>query len=891
MIVAYSFFPGDQDLALKNAQWMNELGGCKGHEVMVCYDARCTSDIVEAVGQEMLKAFDKVYRYIAKAAIDGWPEGANYFFRTVTAWMQNNPRYRYFLWLEPDAIPMREGWLNDLEKEFLASGKPFMGDRVQVEDIPLHMSGVGIYPNPLHQWAGEAYRAHDEAWDMSGKDQIVPQAHFTKLIEHAWRHPVFTNRNELKTQIRPEAVIFHSSKDGSLIDLLRHEKNLLKVQNGTTIRSVPISDQERSPVLASMPDMQQQSQGTMAQTNKELSKTQDGTGQSGEASVGVGNQSEKGSSPGHLPEVRITETGGTPPRHPQTTGGDVAVSPMSHSGTSSSIICDIFIRTYKGDYAWLNYCLQSIQKFCTGFRKVWVVSPDQMNVNMIPDWVEWKVMNDETEDGYLAQQITKLYADVITDYQSDYILHVDSDVIFTRECMPQDFFALTDLKLIWYYTRYSEIETPWQPITSKFMGETVPYEFMRRFPIMVPRWLYPRLREFCHKLHGMIISDYIRTQPPRAFSEFNALGAYAYKNHRDMLHFVNTLETEMPTPVARQFFSWGGITSDVKAEIETILHGTEQAKPKPSGGPTTTPPADLSVPLQSSGIKVLPNGIWVVNGDTHVSKWVEQQQRLDHDQNTLPFILPLIKEGQTVIDIGAFIGDHTIAYAKAVGPKGMVYAFEPNPVAFQCLKHNLRDFRNVWCENHGLSDRREIVPLSGNNGNTAGAYVGAHMKIADVKMEPLDDAIPWGANLIKIDAEGYEVKILKGAKDVIECYHPILVIEVNPVALLRQGETVKTLLGYVEAYGYSFSIMQENCNQDSDMYDIVCLPPVGRDEVVEVVEAEVTGSDGIIAPLEASLSIHDHVKALADYAQDKEQIKYVRKLLRKYGVIPKPRRK
>src|SRR5262249_39551045 len=160
-------------------------------------------------------------------------------------------------------------------------------------------------------------------------------------------------------------------------------------------------------------------------------------------------------------------------------------------------------------------------KFAKGFRKLWIVSPEECPwpYTVLPNQLqlEWKKMNDETEDGYLAQQITKLYADVITDYQADYILHIDSDVILTRTITPGDFIeAQSNGKVIWPYTPYAAIETPWQPIIEKFLGGAhMPYEFMRRFPIMVPRWLYPRLREFCHRIHGVPISDYIRNQPLR----------------------------------------------------------------------------------------------------------------------------------------------------------------------------------------------------------------------------------------------------------------------------------------------------------------------------------------------------------------------------------------
>src|SRR4029078_3362108 len=139
---------------------------------------------------------------------------------------------------------------------------------------------------------------------------------------------------------------------------------------------------------------------------------------------------------------------------------------------------------------WLNYCLDSIRKYCSGFRKVWVVSPQApANAALAMHKGEWKGVDDESEVGYLAQQITKLYADVITDYQADFILHVDSDVLITQPITPQHFFRRSG-NPIWYYPPYSVIDTPWKPITEKFMLRVVENEFMRRFPIMVPRWLY-----------------------------------------------------------------------------------------------------------------------------------------------------------------------------------------------------------------------------------------------------------------------------------------------------------------------------------------------------------------------------------------------------------------
>src|ERR1051325_2520427 len=303
MILALCFCERDQDLALKNIRWWNELGGCKGHKAVLWRDRRTSLDIAKEIQAEAHKCFDDVLVFTAGAEIDGWPEGANYFLRIASGYLQNRNE-RYFLWMEPDAIPITPGWMDQLEAEYKKAGKPFMGDRVEVNNVPLHMSGIGIYWNPLHEKAGEAYRAHEVAWDVAAMHQIVPNAYFTELIEHAWKHPTFTSVDELTTQISDKTVLFHSSKDGSLIDLLQQRRR----------GSVAIPD-----------------------TTKE---------------------------------------------------------PTTRSAGSPSPLCDIFIKTYPQDYVWLKFCLQSINKYASGFRKIWIISPE--DVPMIGQLgYEWKVMNEE----------------------------------------------------------------------------------------------------------------------------------------------------------------------------------------------------------------------------------------------------------------------------------------------------------------------------------------------------------------------------------------------------------------------------------------------------------------------------------------------------------------
>ena len=99
--------------------------------------------------------------------------------------------------------------------------------------------------------------------------------------------------------------------------------------------------------------------------------------------------------------------------------------------------------------------------------------------------------------------------------------------------------------------------------------------------------------------------------------------------------------------------------------------------------------------------------IHVLEGD-QISGWVEETGHLDHDQNFLPKILEHIKAGDTVVDAGAFIGDHTIAYATRAGRRGKVLAFEPNEKAAECLRHNLELYNldNVKVYHRALDEKK-----------------------------------------------------------------------------------------------------------------------------------------------------------------------------------------
>ena len=218
----------------------------------------------------------------------------------------------------------------------------------------------------------------------------------------------------------------------------------------------------------------------------------------------------------------------------------------------------------------------------------------------------------------------------------------------------------------------------------------------------------------------------------------------------------------------------------------------------------------------SSVMKILSNGIAVIEGDTHISAWVEYHGKLDHDEYSLPIILEHIKEGDWVVDGGAFIGDHTIAYTKAVGKNGKVFAFEPNSLPCECLIHNCPDASCYWS---GLSDKDDIVNLELNaNMGASSVSENGSLKVLMVTLDSLDlDRLDF----LKLDVEGYELKALQGAEETIATHRPKMWIEINRAALERQGASAKDIFAFLTDYDYDIDPYPES---GGEQYDILCLP-------------------------------------------------------------------
>jgi len=155
----------------------------------------------------------------------------------------------------------------------------------------------------------------------------------------------------------------------------------------------------------------------------------------------------------------------------------------------------------------------------------------------------------------------------------------------------------------------------------------------------------------------------------------------------------------------------------------------------------------------------------------------------------------LLKPKQVFVDIGAHIGYYTVMAAE-IGCE--VYAFEPNPESFLLLHENTKDMENVHLHNLALSNRDGKTKLYLNENNTGDhrMFEVEGRESVEVLASRLDNCDIPKANFLKMDVQGFECHVLRGAVNLIE-HSPDLqmLIEYSPNHLQEAGASPGKLIG------------------------------------------------------------------------------------------------
>ena len=167
----------------------------------------------------------------------------------------------------------------------------------------------------------------------------------------------------------------------------------------------------------------------------------------------------------------------------------------------------------------------------------------------------------------------------------------------------------------------------------------------------------------------------------------------------------------------------------------------------------------------------------------------------EYSELELKTILEFINEGDVIFDIGANIGCFSVPFAKKVGSNGKVYAFEPQKFIFNLLKKNAvcNELNNLQIFNNAIGDANTILELNDFDYSQSGNFGGITLtenydnsvcakikgtKKNKIKTLTLNNFLNLKkCNFLKIDVELMESNVLKGAKEFIKKFRPIIWIE------------------------------------------------------------------------------------------------------------------
>jgi FkbM family methyltransferase len=189
---------------------------------------------------------------------------------------------------------------------------------------------------------------------------------------------------------------------------------------------------------------------------------------------------------------------------------------------------------------------------------------------------------------------------------------------------------------------------------------------------------------------------------------------------------------------------------------------------------------------------------------------------VDHEEDIVEQFSP--KTGDIVIDVGAAFGFYTIMASKRVGQQGKVVAIEPQPNILEMLNRNIKlnELTNIITLNYAVYSERGKVRLYSNYSIIQERAGQSLQSFIEVSADTLDNLLRQvgidEANWIKVDVEGAELEVLKGAAGILSRSSDIsILVEVHSPDLLRP------ILELCESYKFGVEFEKTYQNENSHL--------------------------------------------------------------------------
>ena len=176
------------------------------------------------------------------------------------------------------------------------------------------------------------------------------------------------------------------------------------------------------------------------------------------------------------------------------------------------------------------------------------------------------------------------------------------------------------------------------------------------------------------------------------------------------------------------------------------------------------------------------------------------------------FLKAYLKPGDVVVDVGANIGNITLTSAALVGNSGKIISIEPHPVIFKYLSGNisLNNFTNIDIINIAVSDFNGVIYFSNKACDDQNEVVKeGNLKVNTMTLDEILIKSIKSIDLLKIDVEGFELNVLKGASSILDKTKCIY-YESEEKHFKKYGYTTGDLIDMLQSVGFKLFKFEEN---------------------------------------------------------------------------------
>jgi FkbM family methyltransferase len=169
-------------------------------------------------------------------------------------------------------------------------------------------------------------------------------------------------------------------------------------------------------------------------------------------------------------------------------------------------------------------------------------------------------------------------------------------------------------------------------------------------------------------------------------------------------------------------------------------------------------------------------------------------------------VMSSLRPGDTIADVGAFIGLYSIAMAKQVAPIGHVFAFEPDPQNRRGLERNIvlnSVKERISVAPFAVGARRQTVQFSAGQSSESSVARDGSISVDQITLDDFFER--KGVDVLKVDVEGYEAEVLRGARSLLldkERRPRSVFIEVHPYAWAQLELEANDFVGVIQDCGY-----------------------------------------------------------------------------------------